>query len=137
MVPSLLPPIKYEPILYDLRDLSWCIWLGAFFGAPVIVFIRGKKSDADRIKKLEGAFEAKQKEADHKRYLQWKDQDRKIHQLKCELEEATKESMPSKNSLFFCRQLPEEKGIAATVREVDPRVARPPVVAYSDPSFVK
>lgn len=60
----LLPPLDYEPVLYDLRDLAWALWLGVCVGAPALFLHLGKKEDQERILKLTADYNAKMKEAE-------------------------------------------------------------------------
>ncbi len=68
MFPFLLPSEKYVPFLYDLRDLSWTLWLAVCVGAPgLFLFCETGKARA-RISKLTADYEDKLRQADNKTF---------------------------------------------------------------------
>jgi len=66
LLPSLIPPKVYQPVLYDLRDLAWMFWLGAFIGAPVVFLRQGHKEDLEHIRSITEDFKQKMDEANRK-----------------------------------------------------------------------
>lgn len=63
----LMPPAEYESTLYDLRDLSWALWLGVCFGAPALFLKWAKEKDQERMLKLLAECETKVEEANRER----------------------------------------------------------------------
>ncbi len=67
-LPFLLPPLRYQFVLYDLRDLSWMLWLGLFIAAPAVFLCLSVKAEKNEIERIKGEYEKKLRDEQRNSY---------------------------------------------------------------------
>jgi hypothetical protein len=63
--PGLLPPTQYHPVLYDLRDLAWPLWLGVCIGSPTLFYFTARRIDREYVQSVIARCDEKVKAAEH------------------------------------------------------------------------
>ena len=96
-LPFLLPPERYQAVLYDLSDLSWTLWLGLFTAAPVVFFILAARDETNAISRIENDYEKKLRQEESKVFGFKEALDRERAHTKSTIQEKDKEIEKLKN----------------------------------------
>ena len=67
-LPFLLPPQRYQFVLYDLRDLSWTLWLGLFIAAPAVFAFLMARDEKNEIERIKSEYENKLRQEERTSY---------------------------------------------------------------------
>lgn len=91
LFPVFLPPERYQAVLYDLRDLSWVLWLGLFTLAPAVFLFLGSRDEKSEISRIVTEYEQKVRREQAGAFELRKELDRERASAKSAMQEKDKE----------------------------------------------